>query len=281
MKEEKKIELAEKFFKSFKKLKDYDMYILLRTNWLLGGMVIGTDKKETVYGDRIMFKIVTPDGRIAYEYADKALGGTIESCTFRFKDAPFILTERKVPSMMDDPRLFYPIITGMEARSWSEMVADVKMKHEVIHHQAYIIHNLNTEKEVLEAKVSALGSELRRIKEEYKLAEQENAELKRALAQIKKIAETAIRENITKDAMIKRIMEVLDSMSTKVVQTPHEMVEDVLNQMVRVKGKMEYVSGNGELESIRKEVSKLSQLEERLRSLEQKMEELKSHGGGG
>ena len=281
MKEEKKIELAEKFFKSFKKLRDYDMYILLRTNWLLGGMVIDTDKKETVYGDRVMFKVVTPDGRIAYEYADKALGGTIESCTFRFKDAPFILTERKVPSMMDDPRLFYPIITGIEARSWSEMVADVKMKHEVIHHQAYIIHNLNTEKEVLEAKVSALGSELRRIKEEYKLAEQENAELKRALAQIKKIAETAIRENITKDAMIKRIMEVLDSMSTKVVQTPHEMVEDVLNQMVRVKGKMEYVSGNGELESIRKEVSKLSQLEERLRSLEQKLEELKSHGGGG
>jgi len=288
MKDEEKVKLAQKFMDSLSKLKNLDMALLIRTNWILGGIIIGREKKETIYGDRVMLKVVKPDGRITYEYADRLTGGTLESCIFEFKDVPIILTERKVPSMMDDSKLFHPIITGMEARMWSELVADINIKHQIIHHQGFLISSLKTQTEFLESKLSALGSEIRQLKDENRLLRQENTELKRAVAQIKKIAEMAIRENITKDAIIKKIMDTLDRMSTKIVQTPSEVVEEITDMFVKTKSKMEVaVAGNGNLEDLRGELAKLKKLEEDIESLKRTVSDLpniiksvlKEHGG--
>jgi len=277
---------AQQIFKFLSDLKKKDMALLLRTNWTVGGVVIDREKKETIYGDRTMLKIVKPDGKVAYEYADRLVGGTIEDCIFRFKDAPIILTERKVPTTMDDLKYFNPIMTGNEARMFQELINDINIKHEIIHHLSFMIKSLRTKMKVLESKADSLGDENRYLKDEIELLRKENIELKRALSNIRKVAEMAIKENMAKDRAIEKILNTLNEMSTKVVMTPTEAVDKLVDDYVKQFSKMEaIVSRDGKFEGVMERLAKLesefNEIKNSLNMILTKVENVGKQSGSG
>ena len=216
--------------------------ILLRSNGTFGVVyhkeivVMNGLKRELLY-------VVTQEGRDVREFADYYNGVRLESCVIiDFREAPFMLTARKRPSLSDDEEEFEWMLTGVTAEYYANLKNDYDR---LLEHMRYLRSEIEARErriQELEDRIKILSEENRDMQSVIERLNREVSLYRRELFAIHSMAEQAVADAALARSALNDIKNRIEQVGRWGLYGP-DVMEAYMDKMIRLRDKYDLFYG--------------------------------------
>jgi hypothetical protein len=231
-----KIRNAKKAVKLDRKMYNLGLAHYLRPTEFAG---IAYQVREEVINDRFrrIVSYVDTNLQLREDFLDYLPPGAdkpISVSILEFHDAPFILTARTAPGLIDSQDIIQQVILGPEANRFMNYKIELEKRNEEVRSLNYVIDNIRKSNQYLEDQLNFMGEELRNMRETVRTITEENSRLRSYLVQLASVAEQYMVGDLEKTSQLEYLISKAQTLGRFKVMDIYDMLDTTLSKMRKI-----------------------------------------------